>query len=89
MVSDSVKSTKNIFSFSIRYIINYNLSPASDCRKPSVKLTFHVVAGCMSYLDRFTWRHVSALNFLAKTLLSVNDAKVYVGLPGYKGEVHQ
>ena len=43
----------------------------------------HIVAGCMSYLDRFTWRHDSVLNFLAKPLLSVNDAKVYADLPGY------
>ena len=31
----------------------------------------HVVAGCQSYLDRFTWRHDSILNFLAQTLQSI------------------
>ena len=85
---------KNIFSFSIRYINNslptgqnlvrWNLSPTSDCRNCLQRETLlHVVAGCKSYLDRFTWRHDSVLNFLAKTLLSVKDAKVYADLPGY------
>ena len=84
---------KNIFSFSIRYINNslptgqnlvrWNLSPTSDCRNCLQRETLlHVVAGCKSYLDRFTWRHDSVLNFLAKTL-SVTDAKVYADLPGY------
>ena len=87
--------SKNIFSFSIRYINNslptgqnlfrWNLSPTSDCRNCLQRETLlHVVAGCMSYLDRFTWRHDSVLNFLAKTLMSVNDAKVCADLPGYK-----
>ena len=86
---------KNIFSFSIRYINNslptgqnlfrWNLSPTSDCRNCLQRETLlHVVAGCMSYLDRFTWRHDSVLIFLAKTLMSVNDVKVYADLPGYK-----
>ena len=86
---------KNIFSFGIRYVNNslpagqnlfrWNLSPTSDCRNCLQRETFlHVVAGCMSYLDRFTWRHDSVLNFLAKTLMFVNDAKVYADLPGYK-----
>ena len=71
---------KNIFSFSIRYINNslptgqnlvrWNLSPMSDCRNCLQRETLlHVVAGCKSYLDRFTWRYDSVLNFLAKTLL--------------------
>ena len=95
MVSGSVKFTKNIFSSSIRYTNNFlptgqclfrwNLSPISDRRKCFQREThLHVVAGCVSYLDRLTWRHDSVLNFQAKTLLSVNDAKVYADLPGYK-----
>ena len=35
----------------------------SLCLRPETLL--HVVAGCQSYLDRFTWRHNSILNFLA------------------------
>ena len=31
----------------------------------------HVVAGCQQYLDRFTWRHDSILNFIAKSLQPV------------------
>ena len=74
---------KNIFSFSIRYI-NNSLPTGQNLARESETL-LHVVAGCISYLDRFTWRHDSVVNFLAKTLMSVNDAKVYADLPGYKG----
>ena len=44
-----------------------------------------VVAGCKRYLNdgRFTWRHNSALKFLAQTLQSIRSAKLYVNLPGY------
>ncbi len=44
----------------------------------------HVVAGCQSYLQRFTWRHDSILNFLATNLQTVNGSCLYVDLPGYK-----
>ena len=85
---------KNIFSFSIRYINNslptgqnlarWNLSATSDCRNCLLPETLlHVVAGCKSYLNRYTWRHDSVLNFLAKTLSSVSDAKLFADLPGY------
>ena len=85
---------KNIFNFSIRYINNslptrqnllrWNLSPTSDCsRCLKAETLLHVVLGCNSYLDRFTWRHDSVLNFLAHTLLSVRDAKLLADLPGF------
>ena len=85
---------KNIFNFSIRYIKNslttrqnllrWNLSPTSDCsRCLQPETLLHVVAGCNSYLDRFTWRHDSVLNFLAHTLLSVSDVKLFADLPGF------
>ena len=37
------------------------------------------------YLDqgRYTWRHNSALSFIAQTLQSINSAKLYVDLSGY------
>ncbi len=86
---------KNIFNFTIRYINNslptrqnlvkWALSPTSDCPQclgPETLL--HVVAGCQSYLQRFTWRHDSILNFLATNLQTVNDSCLYVDLPGYK-----
>ena len=70
---------KNIYNFTICYINNSlptrrNLtkwgimsnSDCSFCLKPETLL--HVVAGCQSYLPRFTWRHDSVFNFIAKTL---------------------
>ena len=73
---------RNIFNFTIRYINNslptgqnlvrWNLSPTSDCSHClSPETLLHVVAGCKSCLNRFTWRHDSVLNFFATTLLSV------------------
>ena len=45
----------------------------------------HVVAGCQSYLQRFTWRHDSIIsNFLASYLQNVNGSCLYVDIPGYK-----
>ena len=44
----------------------------------------HVVAGCQSYLNRFTRRHDSALNFLAQTLQSINTCKLYADLSFFK-----
>ena len=86
---------KDIFNFTIRYINNSlptrkNLSrwglasniECSFCLYPETLL--HVVAGCQSYLERFTWRHNSILNFLAKTLQSTNVAQLYADLPGFK-----
>ncbi len=86
---------KNIFNFSIRYINNslptgqnlarWNLSPTSDCHSCLLpESLLHIVAGCQSYLKRFTWRHDSILNFLAKTLMSVNNSKLFVDLPEYR-----
>ena len=46
----------------------------------------HVVAGCQSYLERFTWRHDSVLNFLAQTLSggsSVSQNKLPQLILGY------
>ena len=73
---------KNIYNFTIRYINNslptrknmarWGLSQSPDCSfclNPESLL--HVVAGCQQYLDRFTWRHDSILNFIAKSLQPV------------------
>ena len=58
--------------------------PTSDCsRCLQPETLLHVVARWNSYLDRFTWRHDSVLNFLAHTLLSVSDAKLFADLPGF------
>ena len=52
------------------------------CLNPETLL--HVVAGCQSYLDRFTWRHNSILNFLAQTLQSGDGYELFTDLPGFK-----
>ena len=90
------KLPANIFNFTIKYLNNtlatrknlylWGLSNTSDCSfclQPESLL--HIVAGCKAYLDqgRFTWRHNSALRFLAQTFQSVNSSKLYVDLPGY------
>ena len=58
-------------------------SHRSFCLHPESLL--HVVAGCKTYLNDecFTWRHNSALKFLAQTLQSIRSAKLYVDLPVY------
>ena len=43
----------------------------------------HVVAGSNSYLNRFTWRHDSVLNFIANILQPMNFNNLYVDLPGF------
>ena len=40
--------------------------------------------GCQSYLERFTWRHNSILNFLASNRQSINGVNLFVDLPNYK-----
>jgi len=90
------KLPANIFNFTIKCLNNtpatrknlylWGLSNTSDCSfclQPETLL--HIVAGCKTYLDQgcFTWRHNSALRFLAQTLQSVNSSKLYVDLPGY------
>ena len=90
------KLPKNIFNFSIRYLSNtlanrvnlykWKLSQSSDCSFclcPESLL--HVVSGCKSYLEeeRYTWRHNSALHFVASTLQSVRYSSLYADLPGF------
>ena len=79
------KLPKNIYNFTIRYINNslptrknrkrWAISSNSDCSFClSPETLLHIVAGCQFYLDRFTWRHNSGLNFLARTLQTVDGS---------------
>ena len=94
----SVQSSmpRNIFNFTVRYLNNslatrrslarWNLSQSADCSfclRPESLL--HVVAGCKTYLNegRFTWRHNSALLFIANSLQSIVGSTLYVDLPGF------
>ena len=81
---------------SFRYI-NYSLPTRKNLSKWGIssnsECTFglspesllHVVAGCQSYLERFTWRHNSVLDFLARlTLQSVHGYNLFADLPGFR-----
>ena len=64
----------------------WGLSQSPDCSfclNPESLL--HVVAGCQQYLDRFTWRHDSILNFIAKSLQPVInvDCSLYADVDGF------
>ena len=87
---------KNIYNFTIRYINNplpkrknmarWGLSQSpycSFCLNPESLL--HVVAGCQQYLGRFTWRHDSILNFIAKSLQPVINvhSSLYADVNGF------
>ena len=43
----------------------------------------HVAAGCNSYLNRFTWRHDSILNFITNNIPSQHIQQIFADLPGY------
>ena len=89
------KLPKNIYTFTI-HCINNSLPTRTNLKKWGISSTsecsfclnqqslLHVVAGCQSYLDRFTWRHNSILNFLAQTLQSVNGYKLFADVPGFR-----
>ena len=90
------KLPKNIFNFSIRYLSNtlanrvnlykWKLSQFSDCSFCLFPESFlHVVSGCKSYLEEglYTWRHNSALHFVASTLQSVRNSYLYADRPGF------
>ena len=96
MVKYLRRTAANIFNFSTKYLNNtlatrknlhlWSLSATSDCSFClQLESLIHVLAGCKTYLDqgRYTWRHNSALSFIAQTLQSINCAKLYVDLPGY------
>ena len=93
MVCVSIKSAKKHFQFyiTIHYplpmrqnLARWGISTTSDCSYCLAPETLlHVVAGCQSYLERFTWRHDSVLNFLATNLRTVSGSCLYADLPGY------
>ena len=82
------KLPRNIFNFTIRYINNslptrknlakWGISTSSECSfclHPESLL--QVVAGCSSYLNRFTWRHDSILNFIANNIPLQNFQNIF------------
>ena len=86
----------NIFNFTIKYLNKslpmrknlslWNLSQLSDCEFCLLPETLlHVVAGCKVYLEqgRYTWRHNSALNFLATSLKAIEGPPLFADIPGF------
>ncbi|CAH3149868.1 unnamed protein product [Porites evermanni] len=77
-----------MYNFTIRYINNtlttrknmarWGLSQSPDCSFClNPESLPHVVAGCQQYLDRFTRRYDSILNFIAKSLQPVINVLRY------------
>ena len=64
----------------------WGLSQSPDCSFCLNPESFlHVVAGCQPYLDRFTWRRDSILNFIAKSLQPVINvhSSLYADVNGF------
>ena len=70
---------RNIFNFTIRYMNNslacfsnlarWDANASANCKFcRKVQTTKHIVAGCASCLNRYTWRHNSVLLNLVKFL---------------------
>ena len=87
---------KNIYNFTIRYIINslstrknmarLGLSQSPDCSfRLNPESLLLVVAGCEQYLDRVTWRHDSILSFIAKSLQPIINvhSSLYADINGF------
>ena len=93
--STQSKLPKNIFKFTIRYLNNtfatrnnlqkWNISQSSDCSFCLISETLLHVAGCKTYLEegRYTWRHNSALHFIASTMKDIKDTSLFFDLPGF------
>ena len=64
----------------------WNQSQSSDCEFCLLPETLlHVVAGCKVYLEqgRYTWRHNSALNFLATSLKAIEGSSLFADIPSF------
>ena len=87
LVRGPVSSTQEHLQFYHRKnMARWGLSQSPDCSfclNPESLL--HVVAGCQQYLDRFTWRHDSILNFIPKSLQTVINvhSSLYADVNGF------
>ena len=88
------KLPKNIFNFTIRFINNslptrknlhkWRIISSPECSFCNYRETLlHVIAGCNSYLDRFTWKHESVLNFIVNNLSFPHIQKIFADLPSF------
>ena len=83
---ETVPDAPIIIIIIIIIMVRWGLSQSPDCSfclNPESLL--HVVAGCQQYLDRFTWRHDSILNFIAKSLQPVINvhSSLYADVNGF------
>ena len=70
-------------SLLFKNMARWGLSQSPDCSFClNPESLFHVVGVCQQHLDRFTWRHDSILNFIAKSLQPVIN--VHSSLQGSK-----
>ena len=88
--------TKNIFNFTLKYLNNtlatrknlskWSIAQSSACSFCLQSETLqHIVSSCKLYLEhgRYTWRHDSVLNFIAKTFSTLPDCSLYADLPTF------
>ena len=83
---------RNIYNYTVRYmnetlpslsnLFRWGKSLTASCSQcRHVQTTKHVLSGCSSCLDRYTWRHNSVLLNLANVLQPFVK-KTFVDLPG-------
>ena len=88
--------TKSIFNFTLKYLKNtlatrkslskWSIAQSSACSFCLQSETLqHIVSSCKLYLehDRYTWRHDSVLDFIAKTFSTFVDCSLYADLPTF------
>ena len=84
---------KNIYNFNIRYMNNslaclsnlarWGVNISANCIfSREIQTTKHIVGGCVSCLNRYTWRHDSVLLNLANFLQPI-ARKLYCDLPSF------
>ena len=65
-------------------LLKWGLSTTSECSFCSApESLLHVVIGCRLYLESFTWRRNSILNFLALTFQPLRNTVLFVDLLGF------
>ena len=77
-INNSLPTRKNM--------TRWGLSQSPDCSFClNLESLLHVVAGCQQYLYRFTWRHDSILNCIAKSLQPVINvhSSLYADVNGF------
>ena len=90
------KMPKNIFNFTLKYL-NNTLATRRNLRKRSIlqlsacpfylqpKTLQHIVSSCKMHREhgRYTWRHDSLLNFIAKSLSVKTDCSLHADLAAF------